>query len=143
MEAAHDLGRAAAHRLDRRAAVAGGHQRRPIRTRRGGDLVGRHVGGDGGAHHPRVDQQNLAAELPDTVAEKRVLGRLGVERAQDHDGCHRAGYAPTGAGHAAARGRRQVTGWLCIRSIDNRLSITVGTSAAPVKASWLRTIDDR
>lgn len=56
--------------------------------------VGRHGGRPAGAH---VDQDCLGAKLVHSVPDELVLGALGVQRAEQHDGGHR------GAGLSAAR----------------------------------------
>ena len=84
-----DLGRAARHRLDRGAAVAGGGERIHVRAGRGGDLLAGHVRlGERLADDAGIDEHDVDACASHALAQKGVLLALRVERADENDGGH-------------------------------------------------------
>jgi len=113
VEPAHDLDGAAGHRGHRRAPIAGRGERGAFLTGGGRHLVRRDVGQRRRAHHAAVNDDHIASVRQDVVPKEGVLGALGVERAEEHDGNH----------------RNRLPRRLCRRYIDNRLSITLGPPA--------------
>ena len=89
VESLDDLGRAARHRLDRRAAVAGRRQLGYVGAGGGRDLLAGHVGRrERLADDPRVDEEHVDAVLTDPLGEEGVLLALRVERSDEDDGRH-------------------------------------------------------
>ena len=85
-----DLGRAPAHRLDRRPAVPGGHELPDLGSGRLRDLLPRDIGIRCRLpEHPRVDEDHVDPVLPQAIAEECVLRPLGVQGADRHDARHR------------------------------------------------------
>ena len=74
VQPAHDLGRAARHRVDGGAAVARGGERGDVGAGRGGDLLARDVRlGQRLAQDAGVDEHDVDAVLAQPVAQERVL----------------------------------------------------------------------
>ena len=89
VQALHDLGGAAGHRLDRRAAVAGRGERGDVRAGRAA-TSSRVTSGvaERLADDPRVDEDHVDAVLADPVGEEGVLRSLRVERPDEDDRRH-------------------------------------------------------
>ena len=87
--------RAAPHRVDRGAAVAGAHELGVVGAARPRHLLAAHVGLDLRlAQHARVDQHDVDARLAQAIAQEAVLDALGVQRADEDDGGHQSRSTP-------------------------------------------------